>query len=48
MCLLERHGEKLKSIDANLQRTKRDLLLIDDYESLAGKRAGLEEASFEL
>ena len=44
----EGQEEKLKSIDTDLQGIKRDLLLIDDYESLAGKAAGLEEATFEL
>ena len=46
--MLEGHEEKLKSIDADLQGIKRDLLLINDYESLAGRAAGLEEASFEI
>ena len=48
MCLLEGHYERLKSINADLQGIKQDMLLIDDYESLAGKAAGLEEASSEL
>ena len=49
MCLLlEGHEETLKCIKADLQGIKQDLLLIDDYESLAGKAVGLEEASFEL
>ena len=48
MCLLERHEERLKSIDTDLQGIKRDMLLIDDYESLAGRAGGFEEASFEL
>ena len=48
MCLLEGHEEKLKSIDTDLQGRKKYLLLIDDYESLAGRAGGLEEASFEL
>ena len=34
MCLLEGHEETLKSIDADLQRIKRDMLLIDEYESI--------------
>ena len=37
-----------QSINTNLQGIKRDKLLINDYESLAGRVAGLEEASFEL
>ena len=48
MCMLEGHEETLKHIDTNLQGIKRDMLLIDDYERLAGRAAGLEEASFEL
>ena len=48
MCVLEGHEERLKSIDSDLQGIKRDTLLIDDYESLAGKAGGLEEALFEL
>ena len=48
MCLLEGYEEKLKSINTYMQGLKRDMLLIDEYESLAGKAAGLEEASFEL
>ena len=47
MRLLEARG-KLNSIDSDLQGIKRDMLLINDYESLAGKSAGLEEASFKL
>ena len=47
MCLLEGHEEKLKSIDADLQ-LKRDMVLIDNHESLAGRASDLEEASFEL
>ena len=42
------HEERLKSIDTDLQGIKRDMLLIDDYESLAGRENGLEEALFEL
>ena len=48
MCVLEGHKDRLKSIDTNLQGIKRDMLLIDDYESLAEKAASLEEVSFEL
>ena len=48
MCLLESHEDRLKSIDIDLQAIKRDLLLIEDYESLAGRADGLEEALFEL
>ena len=48
MCLLEGHEERLKSINADLQGIKQDLLLIDDYKSLAAKPVGLEEVSFEL
>ena len=48
MCVLEGHEERLKSIDTDLQGIKHDMLLVDDYESLAVKAAGLEEASFEL
>ena len=47
MCLLESHEERLKSIDTNLQVIKRDMFLINNYESLAGRAGGLEEASFE-
>ena len=42
MCVLEGHEERLKSIDTNLQGMTCGLLLIGDYESLAGKAAGLE------
>ena len=35
VCSLEGHEEKVKSIDADLQVIKRDMLLLDDYESLA-------------
>ena len=45
---IEGHEERLKSFDADLEGIKRDLLLIDDYESLVAKAAGLKEASFEL
>ena len=48
MCLLEGLEENLKSIGTNLQGIKRDMLLIDNYESLAGRAGGLEEALFEL
>ena len=48
MCLLEEHEESLKSIDTDLHGIKRDMLLIDDDESLAGKAPGLEKASFAL
>ena len=48
MCLLKRHEERLKSIDTDLQAMKRDMLLIDDYESLAGMADGLEESLFDL
>ena len=44
MCLLESHDKRFKSIDTDLQSIKSDVLLIDDYESLAGKAGGLEEA----
>ena len=47
-CVLEGHEEGLKSIDSDLQGIKRDVLLLDDYQSLAGKAASLEEALFEL
>ena len=48
MCLLESREERLKGIDSDLQAIKRDMLLIDDYESLAGRADGMEEALFEL
>ena len=48
MCLLESHEDRLKSINTDLMDIKRDVLLIDDYESLAGKADGLEVAVFEL
>ena len=47
-CLLEGHEERLKNIDVDLQGIKRDMLLIEDYESLARRAADLEEALFEL
>ena len=48
MCLLGGREERLKIIDSNLQGIKRDMLLIDDYESLAGRAGVLEEGLFEL
>ena len=48
MCLLGSNEQRLKSINTDLQAIKRDMLLIDDYESLAGKADGLEEVIFEL
>ena len=48
MCSLESHEEKLKTIDTDLQAIKRNMLLIDDYESLARRADGLEEALLEL
>ena len=48
MCVLEGHEERLKSIDTDLQRIRYDMVLIDDYESLAGKAGGLEQALFEV
>ena len=44
-CLLEGHEKRLKSIDTDLHGIKQDRLLIDDYESIAGKAASLEEFS---
>ena len=48
VCSLEGHKERVKSIDADLQVIKRDMLLIGDYKSLAERAAVLEEASFEI
>ena len=48
VCWLEGHEERFKSIDADLQVIKRDMLLIGDYKSLAERAAVLEEASFEI
>ena len=45
---LESHKKRLENIDSDLQGIKRDMLLIEDYESLAGRAEGLEEALFEL
>ena len=45
---LEGHEERIKSIDADLQVIKRDMLLLGDYKSLAEKATALEEASFEI
>ena len=45
---LESHKERLQKIDTDLQGIKRDMLLIEDYASLAGRAEGLEEALFEL
>ena len=42
------HEERLKSTNSDLQGIKHDMLVIYDYESLAGKAGGLEEASFKL
>ena len=48
MCLLESHEERLKNINTDIQSINHDMLLIDDYESLAGRADGLEEALFKL
>ena len=48
VCSLEGYEERVKSIDADLQVIKRDMLLIGDYNSLAERAAVLEEASFEI
>ena len=50
MCLLERHEERLKCNDTDLQAIKCDMLLIDDYKSLAGRACadGLEQALVDL
>ena len=48
VCSLEGHEERVKSIDADLQVIKREMLLIGDYKSLAERAASLEEASFEI
>ena len=45
MYVLVDHEERLKSIDSDLQGMKRDMLLINDDESQAGKAGDLEEAS---
>ena len=48
MCLLESHEERLKSIDTDLLGINHDMLQIDDFESVAGRTGGQEEALFEL
>ena len=48
MCLVESYEERLKSTATDKQGMKRDMLLIDNYDSLAGREDGLEEALFEL
>ena len=48
MCSLEGHMERVKSIDADLQVIKHDMLLIGVYKTLAERAATLEEASFEI
>ena len=48
VCSLEGHEERVKSISADLQVIKHDMLLLGDYDSLAERAAGLEEASFEI
>ena len=48
ICSLENHEERLTTIDTDLQAIKRDMLLIDNYENLAGREDGLEETLFEL
>ena len=48
MCLLESQEGRLKSIDTDLQGIKRDMLPIDDFESLARRASGLEEVLFEV
>ena len=45
MCPLEGQEERVKSIDADLQVIKRDMLLIGEYKSLAERATALEEAS---
>ena len=37
MCVLEGHEERIKRIDVELQGIKQDMLLVEDYESLAKK-----------
>ena len=48
VCLLEGHEESVKIIEADLHVIKRDMLLIDDYKSLAETAAVLKKASFEI
>ena len=48
MCSLQGHEERVKSINADLQVIKRDMLLIGDYKSLAERAVVLEETSFEI
>ena len=38
MCLLESHEERLKTIDTDLQAIKRNMLFIDNHESLARRK----------
>ena len=37
-----------RSIDTDLQGMKCNILLIDNYENLAGRADGLEDASFDI
>ena len=46
--MLEGHDETMKSIDAALQGIKRDMLLNDNYESLAGRAGGLKDGLMKL
>ena len=48
MCSLEGHEERVKSINADFQVIKREMLLIGDYKSLAERVDGLEVPSFEI
>ena len=47
-CSLEGLQERIKSIDADLQVIKSDMLLLSDYKSFAEKASALKEASFEI
>ena len=48
VCSLEGQEESVKSIDADLQVIKHDILLIGDNKSLAERAAGLDKASIEI
>ena len=47
-CSLEGHEEVVRSLSDDVQEIKRDMLLIEDYDSLAKTAVSLERASFEI
>ena len=48
VCSLDGNEERVKSLSDSLQGIQHDLLLVDDYETLAARASRLEEASYEI